>query len=98
MMKAGTESWIRQNQSRTLHRTSELEVAAKLVGIRQVVAKEEGPQPLLITIFPLKSHNCPKAAQSLNALIAGMLPPVPRALSYAAYNGARLAQIFALRT
>jgi hypothetical protein len=29
----------------TLHRTDELEVAAKLVGIRQVVAKEEGPDP-----------------------------------------------------
>jgi DNA-binding NarL/FixJ family response regulator len=34
----------------TLHRTEELEVAAKLVGIRQVVAKEEGPRPLLNAI------------------------------------------------
>jgi DNA-binding NarL/FixJ family response regulator len=34
----------------TLHRTAELEVAAKLVGIRQVIAKEEGPQPLLNAI------------------------------------------------
>jgi hypothetical protein len=34
----------------TLHRTEELEVAAKLVGIRQVVAKEEGPRPLLSAI------------------------------------------------
>ncbi len=34
----------------TLHRTAELEVAAKLVGIRQVVAKEDGPKPLLNAI------------------------------------------------
>jgi DNA-binding NarL/FixJ family response regulator len=34
----------------TLHRTDELEVAAKLVGIRQVVAKEEGPRSLLSAI------------------------------------------------
>ena len=34
----------------TLHRTAELELAAKLVGIRQVVAKEDGPKPLLNAI------------------------------------------------
>lgn len=34
----------------TLHRTPELEVAAKLVGIRRVVPKEEGPKPLLNAI------------------------------------------------
>src|ERR1700736_2098750 len=34
----------------TLYKTPELEVAAKLVGIRQVVAKEDGPQHLLSAI------------------------------------------------
>jgi DNA-binding NarL/FixJ family response regulator len=34
----------------TLHKTAELEVAAKLVGIKQVVAKEDGPGPLLDAI------------------------------------------------
>jgi DNA-binding NarL/FixJ family response regulator len=31
----------------TLYKTRELEVAAKLVGIRQVISKEDGPQRLL---------------------------------------------------
>jgi DNA-binding NarL/FixJ family response regulator len=34
----------------TLYKTRELEVAAKLVGIRQVVAKEDGPHHLLRAI------------------------------------------------
>jgi len=34
----------------TLHKTRELEVAAKLVGIRQVIAKEDGAQNLLSAI------------------------------------------------
>jgi DNA-binding NarL/FixJ family response regulator len=34
----------------TLYKTRELEVAAQLVGIRQVVAKEEGPHNLLNAI------------------------------------------------
>ena len=31
----------------TLYKTRELEVAAKLVGIRHVISKEDGPQRLL---------------------------------------------------
>jgi hypothetical protein len=34
----------------TLNKTRELEVAAKLVGIRKVIAKEDGPQHLLSAI------------------------------------------------
>jgi DNA-binding NarL/FixJ family response regulator len=34
----------------TLYKTRELEVAAKLVGIRQVIGKEDGPQHLLSAI------------------------------------------------
>jgi DNA-binding NarL/FixJ family response regulator len=34
----------------TLYKTRELEVAAKLVGIRRVIAKEDGPQHLLSAI------------------------------------------------
>jgi DNA-binding NarL/FixJ family response regulator len=34
----------------TLYKTRALEVAAKLVGIRQVIAKEDGPQSLLSAI------------------------------------------------
>jgi DNA-binding NarL/FixJ family response regulator len=34
----------------TLHRTPELEVAARMVGIRRVIAKESGPKPLLDAI------------------------------------------------
>jgi DNA-binding NarL/FixJ family response regulator len=34
----------------TLYKSRALEVAAKLVGIRQVVAKEDGPRSLLIAI------------------------------------------------
>jgi hypothetical protein len=34
----------------TLYKTRELELAAKLVGTRQVIAKEDGPQRLLNAI------------------------------------------------
>jgi DNA-binding NarL/FixJ family response regulator len=40
----------------TLYKSRELEVAAKLVGIRQVIAKEDGPRSLLDAIETELSH------------------------------------------
>jgi hypothetical protein len=40
----------------TLHRTAELGLAAKLVRIRQVVAKEDGLKPLLNAIEAELGH------------------------------------------
>ena len=44
----------------TLYKTRELEVAAELVGIRQVIAKEDGPYHLLTAIeHELSEKNSP---------------------------------------
>jgi hypothetical protein len=41
----------------TLHKTAELEVAARIVGIKRVLAKEDGPGPLLDAIeVELRQH------------------------------------------
>jgi DNA-binding NarL/FixJ family response regulator len=56
----------------TLHKTRELEVAAKLVGIRQVIAKEDGAQNLLSAIedelVAKKYQRKPKHEQRISRL------------------------------